>query len=558
MSATPILVSGMHRSGTSLAGSFLAACGVDMGERLIPADEKNPRGYFEDADIVAFHGRAFDAACPRATGHRDWGWTEDGEVDAATLVPWAEEAAQLLRDRADRARGAFGFKDPRATMALELWDRVAEDARWVFTYRYPWEVADSMQRIGADVFAENPSYGYRIWAAYNRRVVTFVEAHRERCLLLSTNALAGALGGLPELFAERLGLDAPDVGLAELFDSGLLTTGAEDDARAALTGVAYPECTELLARLDDLADVSSSGRWSAPTDWSPTEWSAMGEPDVSIVVPTYRDGVFLIEALASVEQARPANTELVVVNDGSPDPETRRIVGALAGRGYSVIERENGGLSAARNTGIEASRGRYVLPLDADNRLRRGFVEAAVARLDADPSIGVVYGDRELFGAARGRVDVPDFDFARQLGGNQIDACAVFRRELWDDLGGYDTAMFGLEDWEFWIHAADRGWSFSHLREVAFDYRVRPGSLLAVCLEPSKRRLLFAHLLEKHVELLHRHVPSPIRAASFLLGLVGLRSRRLRRWEARSFWRPFWWLMGPGGVFDARGRTDHG
>ena len=74
---------------------------------------------------------------------------------------------------------------------------------------------------------------------------------------------------------------------------------------------------------------------------------------------------------------------------------------------------------------------------------------------------------------------MPDLDLDQLLHGNYIDACAVFRRELFDDVGGYDEELAIWEDWEFWIHAASRGWRFHRLDAVTFDYRVRPRSLVA-------------------------------------------------------------------------------
>jgi hypothetical protein len=64
--------------------------------------------------------------------------------------------------------------------------------------------------------------------------------------------------------------------------------------------------------------------------------------------------------------------------------------------------------------------------------------------------------------------------------GNYIDACALYRRAMWEWVGGYDEKMrMGWEDWDFWMRAALRGWRFVHLDDIAFDYRVRTGSMLS-------------------------------------------------------------------------------
>ena len=550
-----VVVAGMHRSGTSMVGGMLARCGVDMGSRLVPADDANARGYFEDADIVAFHGRMFcQLLGERAAGHVDWGWCEDATIDDAALRAFEPEARSLVGARAAGA-GVWGFKDPRASVALDLWDRCIEDARFVLVYRFPWEVADSMQRGGAGVFLRNPSYAYRIWAHYNERLLAFYERHRARCVLVCSDTLPQDLARFQRLLHEQLGLDLPEVDLSEGFDRDLFTSGEPDDPRATLVDATYPQCTELLRKLDDAADISGAGAWCAQSAARPSvaRPGDEGKVDVSIVVPTYDDGVLLLDALASVERCRPPATELVIVDDGSSDPETRRILAALRGRGWHVVHKANGGLASARNAGIAQSRGRYILPLDADNRLRPGFVEAAVAALDSEPKVGVVYGDRQLFGVVNERLSVAEFDLSKMLGGNYIDACAMYRRALWEDVGHYDEAMSGLEDWEYWLRASLQGWRFLRLDCVAFDYRVRPGSLIAMSLQSAKRRELTGHVLHKHGATLHANMPRLFRAPSAMLGRLLPRSwrRGLVRGETWLFWRPFWWLFGSGGLLSA-------
>jgi len=554
-----VVVAGMHRSGTSLVAGLLAALGVDLGRRLIPADRRNPRGYFEDAEIVEFHGRLFRALLPAAArGHVDWGWSEEAELDREGLAAFAREARELAGERARTGR-PWGFKDPRASLLLDFWVGCIDQARFVLVYRQPWQVADSMQRIGRRVFLEHPSYAYRIWEHYNRCLADFYERHSARCLLLDAGRLPQELERLRLLLTVKLGLELGPAELGASYDPELFHSEGGDDPRADLVATAYPECTRLLERLDGLADISGGGTWRR----RPPPRTLLGRPDpgrpvaISIVIPVHDDGVLLLDALASVERCGSRDCELILVDDGSRDPETLRILAALRGRGHFVVERENGGLSAARNTAIACARGRYVLPLDADNRLRPGFVEAAMAALASDPGLGVVYGDRQLFGALQERVAVPEFELCKMLAGNYIDACALYRRELWEQAGGYDTAMTGLEDWEFWLGAGRRGWRFRHLDLVAFDYRVRPDSLLATSLVGRARRRLMGHVLHKHVDAFHERLPAPLRALSSAACLLVPQRWQagVRQAAAGLFWHPLWALVGPGGLLASDRRT---
>src|SRR5436305_8144007 len=77
----PVVITGMHRSGTSLVASYLSTLGIHMGDRLIPADRRNPRGYFEAAAFAELHGRSLGAAPVEGPGPRAWGWPEAGRPD---------------------------------------------------------------------------------------------------------------------------------------------------------------------------------------------------------------------------------------------------------------------------------------------------------------------------------------------------------------------------------------------------------------------------------------------------------------------------------------------
>jgi glycosyltransferase involved in cell wall biosynthesis len=227
---------------------------------------------------------------------------------------------------------------------------------------------------------------------------------------------------------------------------------------------------------------------------------APDHPRLSIIVTCFNLGTYVIDALASVVACADPLIETIIVDDGSSQRATIDVLAALEEHGWRVVHQRNKGVASARNAGIEVARGEYVLPLDADNRMRPEYPLKSIRVLDEDPRVGVVYGDCELFGRERGRRRVPNFDLHLLHIGNYIDACAVFRRQIWADVGGYDEDLgcLGHDDWDFWLTVADRGWRFHHIPEIMFDYRVRARSMTAAATRPPVYEGLVRYLSEKH------------------------------------------------------------
>jgi glycosyltransferase involved in cell wall biosynthesis len=207
--------------------------------------------------------------------------------------------------------------------------------------------------------------------------------------------------------------------------------------------------------------------------------TSLGKGKVSIVIPCYNHGAMLREAVASIEQVRNANlVEVIIVDDGSTEVETTMVLRQLEEAGCCVVAQPNRGPGAARNTGIRLAKSEFILPLDSDNRLRDVYLNQGVSLLKENSAVGVVYADAEYFGERSGRWYVPDFSLLSLIRMNFIDTCALYRRKLWEELGGYDEkkSLMGVEDWDFWLRVAAHGGTFVHLSKIGFDYRVRADS----------------------------------------------------------------------------------
>lgn len=269
----------------------------------------------------------------------------------------------------------------------------------------------------------------------------------------------------------------------------------------ALVAAVHSACGELLTGLEAEADLPSGDVVPIQPLRAPAPAAA---PAVSVIVPCFEQGEFLIEAVASVERSITAPHELIVVNDGSREERTREILGILRDAGYRIVDQENKGLAGARNAGLATARAEAVLPLDADNRLRPGFVERALEELARDPGVAAVYGDCLQFGLRSGPADVGSFDPDRLICGNYIDACALIRTSVVRECGGYDPHMpfQGCEDWDLWLTMVFRGWRLHYLPGAPFEYRVRPSSMLSAFDDRDVRVTNHHYLMSKHAQLL--------------------------------------------------------
>jgi glycosyltransferase involved in cell wall biosynthesis len=212
-------------------------------------------------------------------------------------------------------------------------------------------------------------------------------------------------------------------------------------------------------------------------------------PALAVVIPVYKHSVLLGEAVISaLNQQTDFDLVIVIVNDGCPMAETHQacldFVAAAPDRVH-YIRRRNGGLSAARNTGID-----YVLRawdsveaiyfLDADNRLLPEALQRAYDVLARDPAVGWVYPNIDMFGQEWNSDYSGGYSVLRHLEENICEAGSLVRRTVFEKGGRFDESMrLGFEDWDFWLGAIELGFRGRHLENFGFRYRKRPESMLS-------------------------------------------------------------------------------
>ena len=207
------------------------------------------------------------------------------------------------------------------------------------------------------------------------------------------------------------------------------------------------------------------------------------------MIPVYKHSVLLAEAVISALNQETdfelchCHRQRRLPDAGNPPGLPRFRRGAPDRVHY--IRRANGGLSAARNTGIEHVLGTWetvqaIYFLDADNRLFPGALQRAYDVLVQDPEVGWIYPNIDMFGQEWNSDYSGEYSVLRHLEENICEAGSLVRRAVFEKGARFDESMrLGFEDWDFWLAAIELGFRGKHLENFGFRYRKRPESMLS-------------------------------------------------------------------------------
>ncbi|MCQ9377378.1 glycosyltransferase family A protein [Methyloversatilis sp. XJ19-49] len=266
---------------------------------------------------------------------------------------------------------------------------------------------------------------------------------------------------------------------------------------------------------------------------------------LSVIIPAHNAARWIAAAIDSVRtQALPTVPDIIVVTDRCSD-QTADI--ALAA-GARIIESRAAGPSAARNAGVAASRSRYIAFLDADDLWPPDSCAARLALLDATPDAAMVFGDCRQFDDrdgsqhfhehtlfTQGGCDVTFFgDPARVIDAldKLLDAdfvttgTVIMRREAFDALGGFDSALQRVEDLDLWLRAAARFpliwhaqtalWRRPHDDNLSRDTRAMHEAYIAVLAR--LKNLPQAHHLAQRIRMLQQREHRTLARQAFFAG----------------------------------------
>lgn len=236
-------------------------------------------------------------------------------------------------------------------------------------------------------------------------------------------------------------------------------------------------------------------------------------PKVSIVIPAYGHAEVIGETISSVFAQTFRDFELIVIDDGSPDDTAERL-GPLADEGrLTLVRQSNAGQAAARNRGLELARGRYVALLDDDDLWPVDKLAWQVERMQAEPSLVMVWGQAEQLLPDGQRVAPKATEFPP---GRATQASALrrfryrchllspgqglFRREAVRQCGGLDESVWGADDWDLYLRLC-------HLGPVWYEPRIA----LTYRLHGDNASRQAARHARNHLRVARRHLGAPWR-----------------------------------------------
>ena len=238
----------------------------------------------------------------------------------------------------------------------------------------------------------------------------------------------------------------------------------------------------------------------------------MLSPQISVIVPCYNQAQFLPEALNSIVKQTYDRWECIIVNDGSPDnTEEVALQWCEADNRIIYFKKENGGLSSARNAGIKVAKGKYILPLDADDYIGSEYLELAMNAFGNDDSLDLVYCKAQKFGFVNCIWDLPAYSYKGLLLDNIIFCSSIYKRSITAGISYDESLKHGLEDWDFWLQILNPASKVYQIPSIQFCYRIKELSMLVSMNEEYKEAIRWKIFL-KHMDQFKSFYSSPIKA----------------------------------------------
>tara|TARA_A100001015_G_C14944528_1_gene694050 strand:- start:527 stop:1393 length:867 start_codon:yes stop_codon:yes gene_type:complete len=199
-------------------------------------------------------------------------------------------------------------------------------------------------------------------------------------------------------------------------------------------------------------------------------------PLVSVIIPCYNEGKFLLEAVNSVEKQSYKNFEIIIVKDYSDHTETLKVCQLLKSQNRAEVLylKTHSWTATARNKGIESSNGEIIFTLDGDDTIASDFLEKTVSVLIQKVDIGFVYTDMYRFNSKiKYMHKKSSFEVGKVVAEGYPSSAIVFWKRYFDLTTGYYEKLKGQEDYEFLIQLCGLEVNGYHLSEPLYYYRLK-------------------------------------------------------------------------------------
>ena len=222
--------------------------------------------------------------------------------------------------------------------------------------------------------------------------------------------------------------------------------------------------------------------------------------DITVIIPCYNSGFSILRTLQSLKSQTYKNFSIIIINDGSNDLVTIKILKNISDKQVSVINQKNTGLASARNTGILNCSTEFILPLDADDWLASNALETFILFFKKKKKYDYVYSNIVNQDQSTGSLE-KHYNYFEQLFSNQIPYCIFIRTDVLKKVGMYDVAMRnGFEDWELNIRLGKKGFVGHSINKDLFFYNVsNEGMLKSLSIKNFAK--IYGYIRKKHKEL---------------------------------------------------------
>lgn len=273
----------------------------------------------------------------------------------------------------------------------------------------------------------------------------------------------------------------------------------------------------------------------------------MEDAKISVVIACFNDADYIEQAVCSIQNQTYSNIEVIVVDDGS-DTYTKNVLQSIDSKIDTLIFQKNKGVSAARNKGIEVSKGDYIMILDSDDYLEPTFLEKAIKYFREENEVRMVscYANLIYGKNKKGLLKPNGGDIISFLNNNCALGTSLYKKDDIAEINGYDEKMLlGLEDWDFNIRIMALGGMAQVITEPLYNYRIKGNSRN----EKAKKHKteILKYIVTKNIDLYQLHIEQTLPKLFFRMEKLekenGKLSKSLEYKCGKFFMGPFRFLM---------------